>query len=167
MKAKSFILFIVLVLLYTNIFSQERNPPKQFDKQVIIQKQIDDPQGLRNMPNLERPDNNCLPVPRPFSNLPKLTLQQKMSLDSLNYLHRKSILPLENQLGELNAKLKTVSTIDNPDMNEIYKLLDNIGDLNTRISKERETHRQKIRKILNPEQRLEFEMTLPPHHIPR
>ncbi len=167
MKAKSFILLIVLVFFCTNTFSQERNPPKQFEKQVVLQKQIEDPQGLRNMPNLERPYNNCLPVPGQFTNLPKLTLQQKMSLDSLEYLHRKAVLPLENQLGELNAKLRTVSTMDNPDMNEIYKLLDNIGELNTRISKERETHRQKIRKILNPEQRLEFDMTLPPHHLPR
>lgn len=93
-------------------------------------------------------------------NLPGLTEEQSKKIDALKTTHLKEMMPLKNQMDEKKAQLKTLTTGDKVDMATVNKKIDEIGALKTDMMKKREAHRQEVRKILNDEQRLMFDM----HH---
>ncbi|OFX44174.1 MAG: hypothetical protein A2046_08105 [Bacteroidetes bacterium GWA2_30_7] len=93
-----------------------------------------------------------------LKNIPNLTEEQTKKIESLKTPHLKQMLPIKNQLGEKKAQLNTLSTAEKADMVAINKKIDEIGDLKTQMMKNREAHKQEIRKILTEEQRLIFDM---------
>ena len=109
-------------------------------------------------------NNEMLQPPPPphflLSNIPNLTNEQSESIKKLQVSFGKSVLPIENTITEKEAKLKTLSSVENPDINAIYKLIEEIGNLKIQVEKLRASNNQEIRKLLNDEQRLAFDHRL-------
>ncbi|MBI2418802.1 MAG: periplasmic heavy metal sensor [Ignavibacteriales bacterium] len=92
--------------------------------------------------------------PQPLGDLTK---EQHEQMKALDIEFRKSVLPLENKIGEAEAKLRTESTKDNPDISVLDKLIDEITAQHNAIQKAEMRHKQNIRKLLTVEQRLQFD----------
>ncbi|NPA67136.1 MAG: Spy/CpxP family protein refolding chaperone [Chlorobi bacterium] len=105
-----------------------------------------------------------MPVNKPSGkgvlNIPNLTESQKAQIKEMRTENLKEIKPLRNELREKEAHLQTLQTSDNPNINEIYALIDETGALKTQIAKKRAGFRQDVRKILTEEQRVYYDMQL-------
>lgn len=95
-----------------------------------------------------------------------LTKEQHEQMKALDFEFRKSVLPLENKIGEAEAKLHTESTKDNPDLSVLDKLVDEITAQHNAIQKAEMRHVQSIRKLLTAEQRLQFDAAPHRKHKP-
>lgn len=93
-----------------------------------------------------------------FMNIPDLTETQKTQLKDMRTANMKEMLPLKNELQEKQAHLKTVSTGDNVNMNEVNKTLEEISAIKLKMAKNRFANRQEVRKILTDDQRVFFDM---------
>jgi len=91
-------------------------------------------------------------------NIPDLTDAQKTSLEKLRASHQKEMLQFRNEMGELKAKLQTLRTAESPNMTEINATVDKITVLKNKQMKSREAHTQDVRKVLTPEQRVQFDL---------
>jgi Spy/CpxP family protein refolding chaperone len=89
--------------------------------------------------------------------IPDLTEKQKEQMKELHIKHMQAVQPIKNQIGELEAKLHTLQTADDPNMNDINKLIETIGSKHTEIMKLHAAQRQEIRKLLTDEQRVVFD----------
>ncbi len=89
--------------------------------------------------------------------IPDLTKEQETSLKQLRLKSGKQILPIQNQIGELEAKLRTLTTDDNADLAQIEPVVDQIAALRAKIEKIHIKERIDTRKLLTEEQRLEFD----------
>ncbi len=90
--------------------------------------------------------------------IPNLTDDQKKKLQELRTPHAKEVLPLENQLGEKKAHLRTLQTADKADLVAINSTIDEMAQLQSQLMKKRAAHTQAIRKILTDDQRIAFDM---------
>ena len=95
--------------------------------------------------------------------IPDLTDKQKEKMKDLHVEHMKTVQPIKNEIGELKAKLHTLQTGEKPNMVEINKLIDDIGQQHTKIMKLKAAHMQEIRKLLTDEQRVFFDAHKPCH----
>ena len=89
--------------------------------------------------------------------IPDITEDQKEQIKEFRTDHMKEVLPLRNQVGEKEAHLKSLSTADKVDMAKINKTIEEIGNLKITIAKNRAAHKQKIRNVLNEDQRIVFD----------
>jgi hypothetical protein len=148
---KKVICFFILVFFgFTIIVSAQENQNKHKPNKGFFddnRKPFDDSGRIQPPP----------PPPPVLPGIPGLSKEQSESIHKLQIGFAKSIFPLENSIGEKEAKLKTISTTDNPDINGIYKIIDEIGGLKIQIAKLKASHDQDIRKLLNDEQRLAFD----------
>lgn len=87
-----------------------------------------------------------------------LTQEQQDKIEKSRLAFAKEALKIKNQIGEKNAHLKTLSMADQADMEAINKTIDELYALKASLAKKNETHIQDIRKMLNDEQRLEFDL---------
>ncbi|MBI5726783.1 MAG: periplasmic heavy metal sensor [Ignavibacteriales bacterium] len=110
-----------------------------------------------------RPEGPGMPPPP----LGDVTKEQHEQMKALDLEFRKSVMPLENKIGEAEAKLRTESTKDNPDLSVLDKLIDEITAQHNAIQKAEMRHKQNIRKLLTPEQRLQFDTAPHGKHKPR
>jgi Spy/CpxP family protein refolding chaperone len=92
------------------------------------------------------------------SMIPKMTDDQKAKIKDLRIAHFKEIQPLRNQLGELKAKQKTLTTAEKPDMKLINANIDEITKVMNQLMKSRSQLKQQIRALLTDEQRVFFDM---------
>lgn len=99
--------------------------------------------------------------------IPGLSEEQQEQIKTLRTEHMKAVQPLRNQLGEKKARLRTLTTADKVNMTDVNKIIDDIGKMQTQMMKLKEQHRQEIRKLLNDEQRVMFDVHQPPHDGPR
>jgi len=90
--------------------------------------------------------------------IPNLTAEQKKKMAELRTQLKKEFLPIRNQLGEKKAKLRTLETADKADMVAINTLIDEIHSLQAKMMKLQSAHRQEIRKMLTPDQRVDFDL---------
>ncbi|KAA3600953.1 MAG: hypothetical protein DWQ06_09025 [Calditrichaeota bacterium] len=93
--------------------------------------------------------------------IPDLTESQKDQIEKLRTEHMKKTLPMKNEVGEKEARLRTLTTAENVNMSKVNSVIEDIGELKTKMAKEREAHRQEIRKLLNDKQRVMFD-SFPP-----
>ena len=98
---------------------------------------------------------------KPGSKIPDLTEEQEEQMQTLRTDHLKAILPMRNELAEMNARLQTLSTADNVDMSQINGLIEKMGDLRIQMMKAGAAHRQEIRKLLTDKQRVVFDSHRP------
>jgi len=89
--------------------------------------------------------------------IPDLSDKQKEQIKSIMLENRKAVLPLQNQLREKRARLRTLSTGDDIDMDAAEAVIEEIGDLRTEIMKKRYATRQEIRSLLTEDQRVWFD----------
>ena len=87
----------------------------------------------------------------------ELTDEQQAKAEELKLNMQKAALPLKNKLGENRAKMRTLTTAENPDMKAINKLIDNNAALRADLEKLGAAKHQEFRKILTDEQRIKFD----------
>lgn len=94
---------------------------------------------------------------RDCQNMPNLTDAQKTSIQKLQITQQKEMLQHRNELRELQAKLNTQRSADNENMTEINKMVDEISAVKNTQMKQREAHKQEIRKLLTDDQKVMFD----------
>lgn len=119
---------------------------------VMDVESLDMEQEPEQMPRSRMERRKCHGAP-----IPDLTEEQKEQIQNLRTEHMKIVLPLKNQLAEMQARLKTLSTAENEDMSQIDKTIEEMGELRILMMKEGAAHRQTIRRLLTDEQRVAFD----------
>lgn len=89
--------------------------------------------------------------------VPNLSEEQEMKMKEIKTVHMKAMLKYKSELEEKNARLKSLQTADEADMNKIYKVIEDIGAIEIEMAKGRADMHQKIRAILDDEQRIFFD----------
>jgi len=93
-----------------------------------------------------------------YPGISNLSAEQEQQIEKLRTAHQKEMLPLRNQLGEMEAKLRTLTTGDKVDMALVNKQLEDISGVKLAMAKKREAHKQDVRKLLTEDQRVQFDM---------
>ncbi|MEP0005628.1 MAG: periplasmic heavy metal sensor [Balneola sp.] len=98
----------------------------------------------------------------PQTMLAKLDLSedQKEQIKDIMLEGKQESLPLENQLREKRARLRTLSSGDTYDVAALNKVADEMGDLQASIHKIHIAKKGEIRALFNDEQRIKFD-TMP------
>lgn len=86
--------------------------------------------------------------------LPNITADQKAKITDLHTKMLKVIQPIQNQIGEKRARIKTLKQQESPNLDEIDKLIDEISSLDAKIEKERVKFYVEVRKLLTDEQKV-------------
>ncbi len=85
------------------------------------------------------------------------TDEQKEAIKEMNSEIAVKVKPLMNELGELEAKQRSLTTGEDSDLDAIYKNIEKISDVRTEIAKLRAKHNQDVRAMLTEEQLLKFD----------
>jgi len=85
-----------------------------------------------------------------------LTADQEEEIKKLKLELEKEILPFRSEIEVKSAELKMLLISENPDQKTINKKIEEIGELRTTMQKLRTHHLLKIRMLLTPEQKVEF-----------
>jgi len=86
-----------------------------------------------------------------------LTDQQREEIRKIRTEQLKQSTQTGNLLKEKRAKLESLQTANPPDMKKINKVIDEIAALQAQEMKSQAASRQKIRSLLNEEQRAVFD----------
>jgi Spy/CpxP family protein refolding chaperone len=89
--------------------------------------------------------------------IPNLSEEQKTKIKELRLAHAKETQPLHNQMGELRAKQRTLSTAEKADMKLINANIDEISKVQNLLMKSGAQLNQLIRALLTDEQRISFD----------
>jgi len=89
--------------------------------------------------------------------IPGLTEDQKKQIEKLKLDLDKAVMPLENQIEVKGAELKGLLIADNPNLGAVNAKLDEIGAVRLQMQKKRVAHELDVRKLLTPEQRVQFD----------
>ena len=89
--------------------------------------------------------------------IPGLNEDQKTKIKDIHVAHMKEVQALRNQMGELKAKQKTLSTAEKPDQKAIDANIDEISKVQNQMMKKMSATHQKVRALLNDEQKLWFD----------
>jgi len=87
-----------------------------------------------------------------------LTDAQKESFKQSRLALEKQLQPIRNELGEAEARQRTLTTTEKPDMDAVNKNIDKIGALKTQMAKLQVKQHLEMRSQLTDEQRLKFDM---------
>lgn len=85
-----------------------------------------------------------------------LTPEQDEKIIELRTKHLKEVTPLRNELNEKRARLQTLQSADNPNLNEINTTIDEMASIRTKIQKKGAAHRVEISSLLTVDQRVVF-----------
>lgn len=98
--------------------------------------------------------------------IPNLTEEQKEQMHSFKLELDKAALPIQNQVGEKEARLKTLATADSYNEKAVNNVIEEIGALKTELMKLKLANGQKIKSILTDEQVVAFnkQLTQGPKH---
>lgn len=132
------IMVLIIMLISTSVFSQERRDRREREKCFDRERTIDR--------ETER---------GPF--IPDLTDEQKEKIKEIKVAEMKNIQPLENKIGEKEARLKTLISEETSNFKEIDQTVDAIFDLKAEIRKEQLRSRSNIRELLTDEQLIVFD----------
>jgi Spy/CpxP family protein refolding chaperone len=92
-----------------------------------------------------------------MENLPGITEEQKTKINELQVAHMKEMTAYQAELQKLEAELNQLEVAENADLNKINAKIDEISAVQNKMDKEGSKHRQAIRNILTPEQRVLFD----------
>jgi Spy/CpxP family protein refolding chaperone len=98
-------------------------------------------------------EGGCCPMRHQLN----LTDDQEKQVEKSKFDLEKAVLPLETQIEVKHAELKALLVADNPNAGTVNAKLDEIGGLRTQIQKKRVAHEMEVRRLLTPEQRLQFD----------
>ena len=85
--------------------------------------------------------------------IPGLSDEQKTSIEELRTAHFRKAELMRAEIGEKQARLRTLRLAEKQDEKAIDKAIDEISKLRGDIMKEREAHRRGIKALLNDEQK--------------
>jgi len=88
--------------------------------------------------------------------IPNLTADQKAKIEISRVKHIKEVTPLRNELAEKKAHLRTLNSVEKPDINAINKTIDEISVLQSKIMKSNASHRIEVASNLTDEQKVFF-----------
>ena len=111
--------------------------------------------GLNNGPQ-ERPrfeKMNAFNAPW----MQSLTEEQKATIQEIRLNGYKQCKPLRDELRELMAHQRTLTTADNPDMKAINANIDKMSDVKNQLAKAMTKQRVDIRAQLTEEQKMQFD----------
>ncbi|QSE97657.1 Spy/CpxP family protein refolding chaperone [Fulvivirga lutea] len=89
--------------------------------------------------------------------IPDLTEEQESKMKELRIAFKDEIRPIENELNEKRAKLKTLTEEENVDRKKVMELVEEMGELKTKLDKREVNHRLDVKQILTKEQQLFLE----------
>ena len=92
--------------------------------------------------------------------IPNLTEEQKEQLHGFRVEMDKKVLPLQNEIGEKEARLKTLTTSESYNASEVEDLIEELGEVKTELEKLKVGQTQKIKSILTEEQLVAFNKQL-------
>ena len=107
--------------------------------------------GMGRMDDAPSMNQNCEMM------IPDLTEEQQTQIQDLRLKLMKDMMDYKNQLNEKRAKLGTMQTQENPDMDAINKMIEEMGKLRTEMHKQKAKHHQEVRSLLNEEQKVFFD----------
>lgn len=87
-----------------------------------------------------------------------LTDEQKEAFKQGMIAVQKQMQPLRNQLGEAEAHQRTLMTAEKPDLKDINKNIEKIGEIKVEMAKLQAKYHLEMRAQLNDEQKLKFDM---------
>ncbi len=90
-------------------------------------------------------------------NIPGLTEEQQTQINELRTAQVSAATQHRAAMNELRAKKRSLSIAENPNMNEINSVIDQMESLRSAHLKSNAAHRQSVREILTPEQRVYFD----------
>ena len=90
-------------------------------------------------------------------NIPDLTEDQQSQIQTLRTAHWKEMQKFRNDLGEKSARLQTLQTAENVNMNEMNNLIEEMGTVRTKKQKKAMAHRMDVRNLLTDDQRVYFD----------
>ncbi len=156
LRAKSIIMLLSIGLIASvNLASAQTEECCEIEKDVESKIKIIKLKGMEG-------DHFCKePGDRPM--IPDLTEEQKEKIETLKINHMEKMMPMKNEMGEKQARLKTLTTAEKVNMSEVNKLIESIGSLCTKIMKLQAQHRQDVRELLTDKQRVIFDAHGPVH----
>ena len=86
-----------------------------------------------------------------------LSDEQKEKVKELRTAHMKENTEFQLQMKEKEVALQKLITSDNPDMDEVKKLIDEMGAIHTQKMQKEAAHKIAVRKILNDDQKVIFD----------
>lgn len=86
--------------------------------------------------------------------IPNLTEEQRQKIEALQTAHWKAVKPLQDELLEKQARLRTLCTADRVDRKALDSHIEAMGALQTRIRKNRTNFIQDVRGLLDENQRI-------------
>ena len=87
-----------------------------------------------------------------------LTVEQKEAFKKSMLEVQKQLQPIRNELGEAEARQKTLTTVEKPDIAAINKNIEKMGTLKVEMTKIQVKHHLEMRAQLTDEQRLKFDL---------
>lgn len=143
---KTRILSVALLLIFAgssvNLFAQQRGERKANKERIEKVKVMKQKAGERG--GWE-------------AGIPGLTDEQKEAIKTLHLELRKDMLPVQNQLREKAARMKTLTTAEDYNRSAVHNLIDDMADLKTEIAKMKADTHQEVRMQLTEEQRIIFD----------
>lgn len=90
-------------------------------------------------------------------NLPELTTEQQEKINELRINNMARATQHRAGMNELRARKQALSVAENPSMREINSVIDQMEKQRAEHMKANAAHRQSVREILTPEQRVVFD----------
>jgi len=88
---------------------------------------------------------------------PFFTEEQKEAMKEIRLETAKKMKPLKNQLREMNARQKTLTTAEDANLDAIYENIEKMSKAKTEMAKIRARQHQEVRELLTEEQLLKFD----------
>ena len=145
-KLKKYAL-IMLMLLFTSATAVQAQQSRRSERWQPRQEQLQN-RGENTMDKGQKGPRG----PR----IPNLTDEQKEQLKGFRVEFEKVSLPIQNQIGEKEARLKTLTTAESFDQRAVNNVIEEIGGLRTEIMKLRIAQTEKVKSILTEEQLVAF-----------
>ena len=89
--------------------------------------------------------------------LPDLTENQKAQIKDIREESREKMEPQREEMKKLRSKMMELKSAENPDQEQINRLIDEQAKLKAQMEKTRTASELKVRELLTPEQRKVFD----------
>jgi Spy/CpxP family protein refolding chaperone len=89
--------------------------------------------------------------------IPGLTDEQRTSIDKLRVAHFRKTELIRAEIGEKEARLKTLRLAEPQDIKAIDNLIDEISTMRGNLMKAREAHHREVKALLTDEQKVFFD----------
>lgn len=110
--------------------------------------------------NAQRPGRGNGPGPSNgecIAGIPSLTEEQKTAIEDLRTAHFKKAELIRAEIGEKEARMKTLRLAEKEDAKAIDGTIDEISKLRGDLMKEREAHHRQVKSLLTDEQKVRYD----------